>query len=60
MKFEFFLAAMAQSISCNAILDAELANAIEKFQSQKIDMQEIRNKLDKVVQSECDNYFSEI
>ena len=60
MKFEIFLAAMVQSTSCNAILESELANAIEKFQSQKIDMQKIRNELDKVVQSERDNYFSEI
>ena len=51
---------MVQTISCNTILDAELAMAIEELQSQKIDMQEIRKELDKVFQSECDTFNSEI
>ena len=59
MKFAIFLS-MVQTISCNAILDAELAMAIEELQSQKIDMQEIRKELDKVFQSECDTFNSEI
>ena len=58
MKIAIFLAAMVQSISCNAIMDAELANAIDELQSQRIDMQEIRNELDKVFQSKCDNFNS--
>ena len=43
-----------QSISCNAILDAELAMTIQELQSQKIDMQDVRKELDKVFQTECE------
>ena len=45
-----------QSFSCNAIFDAELAMTIQELQSQKIDMQEVRKQLDKVLQAECENY----
>ena len=44
---------MMQSISCNAILDAELARTIQELKSQKIDMQEVRKELDKVFHAEC-------
>jgi len=60
MRFAIFLVAMVQTISCNAIWNADLATAIEELQSQKIDMQEIRKELDKTFQSECDDFISEI
>jgi len=60
MNFAIFLVGMVQSVACNAILDAELAMAIEELQSQKIDMQEVRKELDKAFQSECENFNSEI
>ena len=60
MNFAIFLVGMVQSIACNSIWDADLVNAIEELQSQKIDMQEIRKELDKVFQSDCDNFISEI
>ena len=56
MKLAIFLVSMMQSISCNAILDEELAMTIQELQSQKIDMQEVRKQLDKVLQAECENY----
>ena len=60
MNFAIFLVGMVQSISCNSIWDADLAKAIEELKSQRIDMQEIRKELDKVFQSDCDNFISEI
>ena len=60
MNFAMFLVGMVQSIACNSIWDADLVTAIEELQSQKIDMQEIRKELDKVFQSDCDNFISEI
>ena len=47
---------MAQSFSCNTILDAETAMAIKELQSQKMDMQHVRKELDKVFETECDNF----
>ena len=60
MNFAIFFVGMVQSIACNSIWDADLVTAIEELQSQKIDMQEIRKELDKVFQSDCDNFISEI
>ena len=60
MNFAIFVVGMLQSIACNSIWDADLVTAIEDLQSQKIDMQEIRKELDKVFQSDCENFISEI
>ena len=60
MNFAIFFVGMVQSIACNSIWDADLVTAIEELQSQKIVMQEIRKELDKVFQSDCDNFISEI
>ena len=56
MKLAIFLMVMVQSFSCNTILDAETAMAIKELQFQKMDMQHVRKELNKVFETECDNF----